>query len=529
MKTKAFSILLNFLFIWNIETLTSVKRPCQPRKMNCITITSKKMHGQNFTEKDIKAQKKDIKHVKCLQVRDAKIRFIEKALFSKLVNLSELCLTNLSMEENTIKDGLLNINKTKLSQLSLDNVGLDSSILEDLHLFLPKSLEHLVLRNNVISFFSTDYISKTDTQILDLSFNINLSLIMNRTIPSLTHLILSYSGFRWNTTFQINGTCVFPNLSVLHLEGNEVNLSAVDIKNNCFAKIISLYLNRCRFIVPINSESFSFFPNLEHLYMNGITNMVQLPTFSNTKNLLTLSINDVVNNFFQPSTDNMKCFQNLKNLQYLEMRKWNMTSWKSDQLCVLFTPVANTLKKMDLTSTGLGSIPRIISQMNNLKTLKLNNNRISKLDYMSKQTNKNLTTLWLPYNLIELVDPNSIPPSVTNFNLKGNPFRCTCELMPYKNWILERKLQKIVQDWQTSYHCFEPLDWKGKSLDEFKPKVTDCQPFNQYVITAIVLCCLMVVVVITTNVYVKLRKSHRKGRSLKSYGACEEQKLLETS
>lgn len=135
----------------------------------------------------------------------------------------------------------------------------------------------------------------------------------------------------------------------------------------------------------------------------------------------------------------------------------------------------------------------------------------------------------MEWNLIETVDPHSIPKRVVEFPLEGNPFLCTCELMPYKNWVKERKLSKIIKDWASKYQCSKPHQWEGKTLDMFRPKITDCQEFNAYVITAIVLCFLMVIIVIATNIYSRRRKQNILKKFQYTHDSSEKRKLLSSS
>jgi hypothetical protein len=478
---------------------------------------------QNLTEKDFPPPSARNKLV-AIYVNGGKIQFIQKELFSKFPRLTNLYLKNLPLKGETIKNSLLNSNQTKLIRLCLENVGLNAVLVKELYPHLPTNLTLLGLRNNNIASLSMDYIPNTKIEILDLSYNKNLTLLINRTAFSLRKLLLSYSGFEWNTVFRVNGTCAFPKLKNLEVEGLKVNMPAVDIQNNCFDNITALQLSNCDFINPIDRKSFSYFPNLRSLYLDKISNMEHLPSFKKAQHLYQLSLNDV-NYTFPPTIQNINSFLNLRKIKRLKMQGWDLKWWNSSQLNNLFTPIANTIETLDLTSTGLTKVPCIVSKMNKLKTVRLGNNSISSWDCITENTNTNLKTFCLPFNLIETVDPRFIPRNVYDFNLSGNPFRCTCELMPYKNWVLEKKLSRIIQDWQIHYQCAEPLEWKDKTLSSFRPKKTDCQPFNDYVITALVLCCLMVVTVVTASVYTHLKRKCQRMEPLDS-GSCERQKLL---
>lgn len=516
---KVAIIVLSFKIVWmDKDKCISHKKVCTP---------TLKKESTNLTQNEF-LEEKDLQCCKNILVSDLNIHFIQKELFSKFVKLKKLSLHNLPLEGEAIKNSLGK--ELKLTHLSLENVGLNNKLLESLLPYLPKTLTLLDLKNNSLTYFSTDFISNTTVDTLDLSRNQNITMMLDKEALSLIHLDLSHSNCEWKTSPENKSVCKIPNLLTLNFEGNRLNLSTFDNRNdeNCFWYLKSLNLSLCDLTEPITNESFSFFPNLTSLYLDGISNIEQFPSFQNTELLTELSLNDI-KYFVNPTLENMNIFKNLHKLRRLKMQNWELHLWNETELTVLFSPMIKTLEHLDLKSTGLSTIPLVIKEMNELKKLILTSNNISSWNSISENTNKNLTSLFMERNMIETVDPHSIPKRVVNFPLEGNPFLCTCELMPYKNWVMEKKLREIVKDWATKYHCSKPRQWAGHTLYEFRPKITDCQEFNAYVITAIVLCFLMVIIVIATNIYSRRRKQNILKKFQYTHDSSERQKLLSSS
>jgi hypothetical protein len=170
------------------------------------------------------------------------------------------------------------------------------------------------------------------------------------------------------------------------------------------------------------------------------------------------------------------------------------------------------MRILDLSYVGITAIPDIMWEMQNLASLRLNYNKISQL-HATNTTCKSLKNLNLKWNRIASLNPSFIPSSVTDLNLEGNPFNCSCQLMSYVIWVKEKKFVKIQNDWlRGRYICAKPRAFKGKSLATFVNRIqpSDCKPFNDYIIAAIVLCLIMVAIVIVTNVVVWWKRKYKK-------------------
>lgn len=526
-SVKIAVIVLFFEIVWMGTPPSKGNRHTCSRK-NCTVTHGGKAELNNLTHHAFTDD--DFNCCLFITVQDLRIHFIQKGLFSKFVKLKRLSLHNLPLQGEAVKNSLMHSgkNKLKLTHLSLQNVGLNNELLKSLIPYLPEKLTELDLKKNTITVFSTNFISNTTVKYLNLSQNQNITIMLEKGAPSLEHLDLAHSNFEWKTSPGIMPMCKIPNLITLNFEGNRLNLSTFDNDMNCFGNLTSLCLSLCDIIDPMTKESFSFFPRLKSLYLNGISIKGLFPSFQNITYLTELSLNDVEYSF-KSTLENVNIFRNLHNLRRLKMQNWKLHLLNESELTTLFSPLVKTLEHLDLKLTGLSTIPSVVREMDNLRKLTLSNNSISSWESISENSNKNLRSLFMEWNLIETVNPHFIPERVIDFRLEGNPFLCTCELMPYKNWVKEKKLGEIIKDWTTKYHCFKPRQWTGHTLDTFSPKKTDCQDFNAYVITAIALCCLMVIIVIGTNVYIRRREKNLLKKYNYYHDSRERQKLLSSS
>lgn len=137
----------------------------------------KKSRQASLTQNEF-LEEKDLQCCKNILVSDLNIHFIQKELFSKFVKLKKLSLHNLPLEGEAIKNSLGK--ELKLTYLSLENVGLNNKLLESLLPYLPKTLTLLDLKNNSLTYFSTDFISNTTVKTLNLSLNQNITMMLDK-------------------------------------------------------------------------------------------------------------------------------------------------------------------------------------------------------------------------------------------------------------------------------------------------------------------------------------------------------------
>lgn len=484
-----------------IRLTLSTTTSCEIR--NCTTIYNKNL--RHLTIDEFKHTSKWSK-IECMSFQDDVFHSIETALFSNFRSLRILHMKNIPILGKGIISGFEDINKTKLTQLCLENVNLTTAVVVPLFTKLNKRLKVLSLKNNHIESFSFENIDNLfKIKSLILSGNKQLVFSPQASKPFTYLKTLDLSDTRsLNSTFCPNKIKHLPNLRALCLDGIRFRLADIDIKN-CFNNLKKLFLSKSHIQDSIHKDSFSNFPKLEYLQLSGLkyTKQFKMPTFKRNKNLATLELNCIAF-LFPPTETNTKAFKYLIKLNKLELSNWNLSQWSSLNLSTLFAPFKESITTLKLSKVSFETIPDIIWEMPNLTTVILSNNKISSLDPPRNSTIVNIKNLHLQWNSIETLDPGSIPKSVSDLNLSGNPFSCKCPLMQYVLWEREKKDVKIMTDWYYRYHCANPREWKGRNLLEFvrKIKPTDCGAFNISVIVATVLCFIMIAVVVVSNIIV---------------------------
>ena len=213
------------------------------------------------------------------------------------------------------------------------------------------------------------------------------------------------------------------------------------------------------------------------------------------------------------------------------------------------------LKELDLSGTisviQSSDIKHLNITMSTLETLKLAQNKIPSIQFLSFINAPKLVHLDLADNLLETVDSEiaymypdlisldiqdneleslsglehlvflqilnaagnkitEVPPWLLSearnlevFDLSNNPFQCTCAIEPFQNWILSDK-QTWLQPGE--YVCATPENLKGTSVTAIK---LDCKPktaFNlSIIIPSVLLFCIMFIFLIRYRWHIKYK------------------------
>lgn len=457
-----------------------------------------------------------VKDIKVLSLVNTSTRWIENGFFANFPNL-----TNLEFSTNPNVSQCLNnltgIDKTKLENLTLNNISLNDENLKAIYTIFPSTLKYLTLRSNHITTFPLKWIQDLKyLTSLDLSQSLQFRHFVSDNVKEelpLTHLFVTGTSFFWTKLFKnSNSTCILPNLTEFHLSSTFVNVSATDVKDNCLHNLTVLDLDHCLFEDGLYNDSFRFLPNLQNLSISESFNIYQLPILNTP--LQELKMNNIQMKFNE-TKDNLHIFRNLKNLLHLEISHINLSTWSDDGIESLLGPLTN-LQCINASNNNLKFLPSVFLKLHNLKTVILTNNSIPQWHQPTFQSGK-LETLNLENNAIGYLDTDFLPTSIKELNLKGNPFRCTCDLVPFIIWAKQNKLYHDILNNKKQYVCDFPMDRKNKSLADFNPLPTDCRPFNTIVITAMVLCGLMVIVVCVTDIVVCYRERREKPKRKPRY------------
>ncbi|XP_072901893.1 toll-like receptor 8 [Hemitrygon akajei] len=179
------------------------------------------------------------------------------------------------------------------------------------------------------------------------------------------------------------------------------------------------------------------------------------------KNLINLTHLDLSYN----NLESLPChiFENLPcNLTYLSLRhnKLDEIDWKELKFL-------KSLLTFDLSDNKLTTAPNeLYSSTKSLQKLLLGGNRISKLPLSFLTTANRLKYLDLSYNRITTFNQSIFPTNEELFLevliLIGNPFHCTCELVPLIAWINTCELD--IPQLATDVTCNSPEDHRGQSI-----------------------------------------------------------------
>ena len=213
------------------------------------------------------------------------------------------------------------------------------------------------------------------------------------------------------------------------------------------------------------------------------------------------------------------------------------------------------LKELDLSGTlsviQSSDLKHLNITMSNLKTLKLAQNKISSIQFLSFIIAPKLVHLDLAGNLLETTDSEiaymypdlisldvrhnelesltslehlvflqkiiafenmiTVVPvwllsdarNVKELDLRNNPFECTCGIEPFQTWILSDK-QTLLQPGE--YDCASPENLKGMSVTAIE---LDCNPKTAFylsiIIPSVLLFCMMAIFLIRYRWHIKYK------------------------
>lgn len=207
-----------------------------------------------------------------------------------------------------------------------------------------------------------------------------------------------------------------------------------------------------------------------------------------------LQVLDLSNNFLLEIAPNEFATANLRNLHKLFIRNSTLKQIHRDSLKGL-----EILIELDLSSNLLKTLPRIVfNNLVKLRVLMLNNNKIERLEdglfrnlnflhkielkanqlvHIESKAFNNLpvlTQIYLDGNQLTVLKRECFQhlEKLTSLSLKQNPWNCTCELRPFRNFAIEQNLYTPPTDCHYPEHLRGTL-WTDVGLEAFacKPKI----------------------------------------------------------
>ena len=161
-------------------------------------------------------------------------------------------------------------------------------------------------------------------------------------------------------------------------------------------------------------------------------------------------------------------FQNLSNLDRLDL-SWNNLSFVPSSTFDSITQ----LRELDLTGNPLGPVIKnhVFQQLANLIKLQLASSNIRFVQPKAFYGLHNLKWLNLDGNQLNYLHPSVMAPlgkSLHGMELRGNPWNCTCDLMPFRQWMFDRNIPTNANPPScSSPKRLEHKTWQDLDLDEY--------------------------------------------------------------
>ena len=410
---------------------------------------------------------------------------------------------SLTFMNKTTLQGLGTHNST-LSHLSIKNQSLLERIEDDTFIWTP-NLITLNLDNNELNYLAQYAFNGLVTlQELNLASN-NLKAVPTHALEvfresaSLKYLDLSSNSISSNIANDAV-LAISASLSTLKLSIKETS-SVINITwVNEFQKLNYLFLKSTG---PQNILDVSRHSTFSVQKLNIIDFTIIFPACSAFPNLEFLTMdNNVINNF--PAD---LALHECSNLRVLSLSRFdsNINSFDEKHLNITF-PFLQILK---ITQNKVPSFKPILSiKAPKLKLLDISSNLIKSIDIGIGQVFPNLTHLNISDNAIVSLSGlenckfleyliaagnqiNVVPPwllsSLKTLDLSNNLFTCSCDILPFKNWILFDNKTWLIPG---EYVCASPDELIGISITAID---LDCRSHTAFYLavsipSALVLC-----------------------------------------
>ncbi len=180
------------------------------------------------------------------------------------------------------------------------------------------------------------------------------------------------------------------------------------------------------------------------------------------------------------------------------------------------------LETLNLANVGLTHIPtKVLGNLTLLKSLDVSRNKLSSLEIGAFQNISRLVFLNLSHNLLTVPDFNALRtlPHLQKIDFSSNPFQCTCELMPFRNWLLVTNVSVVNSIDPTFYHCAGPAEWKTISILDFHLESATCSRHEKAVIFASIGCTFLLILFAFMFAIYKYKKWSRNKLDRTQYSA----------
>ncbi|XP_013415489.2 toll-like receptor 1 [Lingula anatina] len=194
---------------------------------------------------------------------------------------------------------------------------------------------------------------------------------------------------------------------------------------------------------------------------------------------------DISMNKYSFSSDQCDIFSNSPNLHDLSMHNNQLNDMNSTALVTMFRNLTK-LRKLYIHNSKLANLPpKIFANNRMLSTLQLQSNYLSTWDPIVFQPLLSLKKLFMDHNNIRILNETSFPQfiwtNLTEINLAGNPFSCTCENLWFRNWMQSTKVKLLQPHY---YQCYAPEKLAKTPFLDWHPTKAQCTPLPAWVIAS---------------------------------------------
>ena len=274
---------------------------------------------------------------------------------------------------------------------------------------------------------------------------------------------------------------ILQNLQRMLLEGKDIegNFNLM-IKLNSPLRSLEILNIRNFFELKFGTSMCASFPNLiilmmTNTFMNYFPGDLALHKCSRLREIEMSNIESNINSF------NKELNLTLPNLSTLKITQNNVTLTKA-----IFSIKAPKLKTLDISGNLIKIIgTELIHVFPNLTHLSIMNNAVESL--FGLENLKFLQYLNAAGNKITDVPPGLLLSSLKTLDLRNNPFTCSCDIQPFKNWIISNNTTWLLPG---EYVCASPKALIGLSVTAIE---LDCRSYIAFYLgvsipSALVLC-----------------------------------------
>ena len=303
-------------------------------------------------------------------------------------------------------------------------------------------------------------------------------------VTSLEQLDLSYNQMQYLGKWMERLT----NLTCLFLNGQKTTVFHSSEWKTPIYSLIEVHLDHFvneKLPLQVKFPLSQIAPNLEMLDVSDTKNIYKLSSIRNLSSLQSLDVSGSFTMLKEEQVYKEWSSTFYPNLKVLKSARNNLKTMTKLTLHKTTPEVVY----VDLSSNLISTIDENIKLLLNLQYLNLNGNQISFLNKFRKLAQ--MKSLRIAHNKITFVPvtvvKNLVDSELEYLDLSDNPFKCTCAIKPFQDWILADRRVYLKPN---SYRCDGPIGFKDVSLTQVK---LDCRSYLSTYISIAISCGLIVI------------------------------------